>query len=179
MDMASAHRPKVFGIVGWKNSGKTTLIERLVREFVVRGLVVSTIKHAHHAFDIDVAGKDSHRHREAGAHEVLVASEARWALMREFRAEQEPRLDDLLVHLSPCDLLLVEGFKFDTHPKVEVLRALGNDGRIADKDKTFCAVATGDPGLAGAHPYLPLNNAAAIADFICRHCGLSGATDKT
>ncbi len=172
MDMASALRPKVFGIVGWKNSGKTTLIERLIREFTARRLVVSTIKHAHHVFDIDVPGKDSYRHREAGAHEVLVASGARWALMRELRAAPEPSLSELIERLAPCDLILVEGFKFDRHPKIEVLRSLGSEGRIADKDETICAIATDDPVLAGGHPHLALNDTGAIADFICRRCGL-------
>jgi molybdopterin-guanine dinucleotide biosynthesis protein MobB len=172
MDAASPQRPKVFGIVGWKNSGKTALIERLVSEFVARGLVVSTIKHAHHAFDIDVPGKDSHRHREAGAYEVLVASGSRWALMRELRGTAEPNLSELIGRLAPCDLILVEGFKFDRHPKIEVLRSLGSEGRIADKDQTVCAIAADDSPLAGGHPHLALNDTGAIADFICQYCAL-------
>ena len=174
--LQEARRSRVFGIVGWKNSGKTTLIERLIGEFVAKGFAVSTIKHAHHAFDIDVPGKDSYRHREAGAQEVLVASAERWALMHELRDAPEPSLTELLGHLAPCDLVLVEGFKFDAHPKIEVLRALGKNGRIADKDETVCAVATDDRTLAGPHPYLPLNDAAAIAEFICRRCDLVQAT---
>ncbi|MDE2135719.1 MAG: molybdopterin-guanine dinucleotide biosynthesis protein B [Alphaproteobacteria bacterium] len=175
-DTHNAYQPKVFGIVGWKDSGKTTLIERLIREFAVRGFVVSTIKHAHHAFDIDVLGKDSYRHREAGAQEVLVASGERWALMRELRSAPEPSLSDLVEHLAPCALVLVEGFKLDAHPKIEVLRALGDEGRIADKDETICAIAADDQALAGRHPYLPLNDAGAIADFICLHFGLARVT---
>jgi len=163
---------KVFGIVGWKNSGKTTLVEALIREFAARGLRVSTVKHAHHAFDIDVPGKDSYRHREAGAGEVLVASGRRWALMHELRDEDEPRLELLLARLSACDLVLVEGFKRDAHPKIEVLRALGPDGRIADTDKTVCAIATDDPAISGDNPALPLNDVRVIADFICARCGL-------
>ncbi len=175
-DTHDAYQPKVFGIVGWKDSGKTTLIERLIREFAVREFVVSTIKHAHHAFDIDILGKDSYRHREAGAQEVLVASGERWALMRELRSTPAPGLSDLVAHLAPCDLVLVEGFKLDAHPKIEVLRALGDEGRIADKDETICAVATDDPALARPHPFLPLNDASAIADFICLHFGLARVT---
>ena len=171
-----ARRPRVFGIVGWKNNGKTTLIERLIREFAAKGFAVSTIKHTHHTFDIDASGKDSYRHREAGAQEVLVASTERWALMHELRGAPEPSLPELLEHLAPCDLVLVEGFKFDAHPKIEVLRVLGVNGRIADKDETVCAVATDDRTLAGRHPYLPLNDAAAIAEFICRRCDLVQAT---
>jgi molybdopterin-guanine dinucleotide biosynthesis protein B len=173
MDTTSAHRPRAFGIVGWKNSGKTTLIEQLIREFATRGLVVSTVKHAHHAFDVDVPGKDSFKHREAGAHQVLVASSWRWALMHELRGAPEPSLSELVEHLAPCDLVLVEGFKFDAHPKLEVLRSLGDEGRIADKDETICAIATDDAALAGRHPHLPLNDASAISDFICRRCGLA------
>ena len=172
-------RPRVFGIVGWKNSGKTTLIERLVREFVAKGFRISTIKHTHHTFDIDAPGKDSYRHREAGAHEVLVASTQRWALMHELRGAPEPSFAELLAHLAPCDLVLVEGFKFDAHPKIEVLRALGSNGRIADKDETVCAIATDDPVLAGRHPALPLNDAAAIVEFICRRCDLVRAAGVT
>jgi len=168
--MMPPHR--IFGIVGWKNSGKTTLVEALVREFTARELRVSTIKHAHHAFDIDVPGKDSYRHREAGAGEVLVASRQRWALMHELRGEDEPRLEALLAQLSPCDLVLVEGFKRDAHPKIEVLRALGSDGRIADTDETVCAIATDSPALSGKHAALPLNDVGAIADFICARSGL-------
>ena len=164
---------KVFGIVGWKNSGKTTLVEALLGELSARGYRVSTIKHAHHAFDIDVPGKDSYRHREAGAGEVLVASGQRWALMHELRGGEEPRLEDLLRHLSPCDLVLVEGFKRDAHPKIEVLRTLGPDGRIADSDGMVCAIATENPAICGAHPALPLNDIGAIADFICVRAGLN------
>ena len=169
--MRTSH--KVFGITGWKNSGKTALVEALLCELTARGLRVSTIKHAHHAFDIDVPGKDSHRHREAGASEVLVASGRRWALMHELRDEAEPRLEELLARLSPCDLVLVEGFKRDSHPKIEVLRTLGPDGRIADSDGTVCAIVTDNPAIRGAHPALPLGDISAIADFICVRAGLN------
>ncbi|PKQ09887.1 MAG: molybdopterin-guanine dinucleotide biosynthesis protein B [Alphaproteobacteria bacterium HGW-Alphaproteobacteria-12] len=163
----------VFGIVGWKDSGKTTLVEALVYELSRRGFIVSTVKHAHHAFDIDTPGKDSYRHREAGAHEVLVVSRQRWALMHELRETAEPTLSDLLTQLAPCDLVLVEGYKRDEHPKIEVIRSLGPDGRIADTDPTIRAVATQDAALAGTHKRLALDDVAAIADFVCDQCRLT------
>jgi molybdopterin-guanine dinucleotide biosynthesis protein B len=159
----------ILGIVGWKNSGKTTLVEALVREMTARGLRISTVKHAHHAFDIDVPGKDSHRHREAGAHEVIVASGQRWALMHELREAPEPPLVELLAKLAPCDLVLVEGFKQGTHPKIEVARVKREEGLIADQDDTVIAIATDDVMLAGRHLALPLNDATAIVEFIHRH----------
>jgi molybdopterin-guanine dinucleotide biosynthesis protein B len=168
-------RPKnVFGITGWKNSGKTTLIVALVEEFTLRGLRISTIKHAHHAFDIDIPGKDSHRHRLAGASEVLVGSGARWALMHELRGAAAPCLDDLLARLSPCDLVLVEGFKGDSHPKLEVTRHNGPDPLIADTDVSVVAVATNHPDRVQGRTTFALNDIAGIADFICRVCGVAG-----
>lgn len=161
---------RVMGIVGWKNSGKTTLIEALVRELTARSLRVSTVKHAHHDFEIDTPGKDSHRHRTAGAHEVLVASSQRWALIHEARGTGEPPLADMLARLGPCDLVLVEGFKHEPHRKIEITRRA--DELLADSDPSICAVATDNPGLAGHHPCLPLNDAAAIADFVCETVGL-------
>lgn len=160
---------KILGIVGWKNSGKTTLIEALLREMETRGLRVSTVKHAHHAFDIDIPGKDSHRHREAGAHEVIVASARRWVLQHELRDVPEPPLADLVAKLAPCDLVLVEGFKRGSHDKIEVARLRCLEGLIADQDPGVIAVASDQPELAGRHRRLPLNDPAAIADFICRH----------
>ena len=159
---------KILGIVGWKNSGKTTLVEALVREMTARGLRVSTVKHAHHAFDVDVPGKDSHRHREAGAHEVIVASGQRWALMHELRGAPEPPVEELIAKLAPCDLVLVEGFKRGTHPKIEVARFEREEGLIADHDRSVLAVATDDIALAGCHHALPLNDVAAILEFIRR-----------
>lgn len=158
--------PAIIGIVGWRNSGKTTLVEKLVRELVARGLLVSTVKHAHHDFDIDHPGKDSYRHRAAGAHEVVVASAHRWALLHEHRGMPEPSLGDLLARLAPCDIVLVEGFKYGTHRKIEVRRAALCGPLLADQDKTVCAIATDDPTLAGRHRCLPLVDVGAIADFI-------------
>ncbi len=113
---------RIFGLAGWSGSGKTTLMTALIPEFVARGITVSTIKHAHHAFDVDQPGKDSWRHRQAGASEVMVVSERRWALMHELRGAPEPGLDELVPRMTPVDLLLVEGFKHHPHPKIEVYR---------------------------------------------------------
>ncbi len=163
---------KILGIVGWKNSGKTTLVEALVREMTARGLRISTVKHAHHAFDIDVPGKDSHRHREAGAHEVIAASGERWALMHELRGAPEPPLEELIAKLAPCDLVLVEGFKRGTHPKIEVARFTREEGLVADQDDAVIAVATDNSALAGRHLALPLNDAPAIVEFIRAHLAI-------
>jgi molybdopterin-guanine dinucleotide biosynthesis protein MobB len=157
----------VIGIVGWKNSGKTTLVEKLVRELVGRGLRVSTIKHAHHDFDIDHPGKDSYRHRAAGAQEVIAASAHRWALVHESRGAPEPSLAELLAKLAPCDLVVVEGFKHGPHAKIEVRRTGACGPFLAAEDDSVIAVATDDPALAHGHPSLPLDDAAVIADFVC------------
>ena len=159
--------PKVIGIVGWKNSGKTTLIESLLPEFTSRNLRVSTIKHAHHALDFDIPGKDSYRHRMSGAHETIVASSARWALIRELRDAPEPTLDELLDRLSPCHLVLVEGFKTHGHAKIEVFRDEAGLSCLADSDPSIIAVATHRMALAGHHHFLPLDDPSAIATFLC------------
>lgn len=157
---------KIFGITGWKNSGKTTLVAGLVREIGARGLRVSTIKHAHHAFDLDRPGKDSYLHREAGAQEVLIASHGRWALLHELRGAQEPALPELLKHMTPVDLVLVEGFKAEAHPKLEVRRA-GIDGPLlAETDPHIVAIATDDAIDAHGRPVFAPNDIAGIADFI-------------
>lgn len=156
---------KVFGITGWKNSGKTGLTERLVAEFTVRGFTVSTIKHAHHAFDVDHEGRDSYRHRQAGAQEVLVSSGARWAIMHELRGTPEPTLAELLGRLSPADLVLIEGYKREDHPKIECHRAAEGHNLRAGGDPTIRAVAADSP-LETEVPVLPLDDTAAIADFI-------------
>ena len=133
---------KIFGVTGWKNSGKTGLMERLITEFTKRGLTVSSIKHAHHSFDIDHPGRDSYRHRDAGAQQVLLASRNRWALMHELRDEDEPQLIDLLKKLSPVDLVLIEGYKRDRHPKIEAHRKETGQPLIAPDDDTVIAVAS-------------------------------------
>ena len=165
-------KQKVLGIVGWKNSGKTTLVEALIREMTGRGFRLSSVKHAHHAFDIDVPGKDSYRHRQAGAQEVLVVSGQRWALMHERTGQAQSSLEDLLAKLAPCDLVIVEGYKDGPHPKIEVARFFREEGLIADRDSLVMAVATDHPTVAGSHKTLPLNDVAAIADFVAAKLAL-------
>ncbi|MEM1235012.1 MAG: molybdopterin-guanine dinucleotide biosynthesis protein B [Pseudomonadota bacterium] len=156
---------KIYGIVGWKDAGKTSLMERLVAEFTARGLSVSTLKHAHHAFDIDQPGKDSYRHREAGAREVLVAGGARWALMSELRGEEEPPLTNLLARLTPVDLVLIEGWKRDPHPKIEAWRAETGHGLLAATEKTVRALAVKGE-VETALPCFDLDDTKALADFV-------------
>lgn len=162
---------KLYGVTGWKNAGKTGLMERLVTEITGRGFAVSTVKHAHHTFDVDHPGKDSHRHRVAGATEVLLASRNRFALMHELRDEDEPTLEMLLSKLMPVDLVLVEGYKRDRHPKVEAHRAETGNTLIAPGDPTIRAVASDTP-MALDRPVFDLNDTAAIADFILSEVGL-------
>ncbi|MFZ5835636.1 MAG: molybdopterin-guanine dinucleotide biosynthesis protein B [Pseudomonadota bacterium] len=157
---------KIFGIVGWKNSGKTTLVAALVREFSARGLSVSTVKHAHHAFDLDRPGKDSYLHRDAGAREVLIASHDRWALLHELRGAAEPPLSELLRHMSPVDLVLVEGFKHGGHPKLEVRRRDSAGGPLSESDPHIVAIATDDAISAEQQPVFALDDITGIADFI-------------
>ncbi|MGE0668656.1 MAG: molybdopterin-guanine dinucleotide biosynthesis protein B [Sphingomonadales bacterium] len=164
----------VIGIVGWKNSGKTTLVVELVRLLTARGLKVATIKHAHHDFDIDHPGKDSHRHREAGATDVIVASGARWAQVHELRGSPEPELGDLLPRISPgTDIVLVEGFKRDPHDKIEVVPH-DFDGRLLTLDDPHVIALASDAAAlpAVAVPVLARSDAAAVAGFILRHTGL-------
>lgn len=163
---------KVYGVTGWKNTGKTGLMERLVAEITARGFRVSTVKHAHHATDIDHPGRDSFRHRQAGASEVIVASPQRWALMHELRGDQEPPLEELLAHLSPVDLVLVEGYKRGPHPKVECHRAEAGRPLLAPENPTIRAVASDSQHPALSLPIFDLNNTAAIADFILKEVGL-------
>ncbi len=162
---------KIYGIVGWKNSGKTGLVERLVTEFTARGVSVSTVKHAHHSFDVDHPGRDSYRHRDAGAQEVLLASRQRVAIMHELRDAEEPVLADLLTRLSPVDLVLIEGYKRDGHPKVEAHRAATGQPLIADK--TIRAFASDEALPDETRPVFDLDDTSAIADFIANDLGLA------
>jgi len=162
---------RLFGVIGWKNSGKTGLVERLVSEIAARGISVSTIKHAHQSFDIDRPGTDSDRHRQAGAREVLLSSRRRFALIHELRDEDELPLARLLEKLAPVDLVLVEGYKRDTHPKIEVHRAATGQPLIAPGDPTVRAVAS-DTALDLDRPVFDLNDTRAIADFVLRQTGL-------
>jgi len=167
---------RLYGVTGWKNSGKTTLVERLVAEIGARGFTVSTLKHAHHDFDMDRPGKDSHRHRMAGARQTLVASQARWALMTELGAAPEPPLAALVARLDPVDLVLVEGWKRDAHPKIETRRGAAAGDPIAAADATVEAVATDAPATLAPGPGLPvfaLDDVAGIADFILARVGLA------
>lgn len=162
---------RIYGIVGYKNAGKTGLMERLVTEISARGFTVSTLKHAHHVFDVDQPGKDSHRHRTAGAHQVLLSSRKRWALMTELRGHDEPPLADLLARLDPVDLVLVEGYKRDTHPKVEAYRSETGNPILAHSDPTVRAMAS-DTAIDLDRPVFDLNDTKAIADFILAEVGL-------
>jgi molybdopterin-guanine dinucleotide biosynthesis protein MobB len=163
---------KVYGIVGWKNSGKTTLVERLVTEITGRGFSVSTVKHAHHTFDVDHEGKDSFRHRAAGAREVLLASRNRWALMHEIRDDAEPSLSAFLEKLSPVDLVLIEGYKRDGHAKVEAHRAETKQGLLTKEDPTVTAVAANYVVEGLSVPQFDLNDVIAIASYILKEVGL-------
>jgi len=163
---------KTFGFAGYSGSGKTTLIEQLIPRFVARGLRVSLIKHAHHAFDVDQPGKDSYRHRHAGASEVLVTSSRRWVLMHELRGEVEPSFDAQLRQLGPCDLLLVEGFKHAPIPKLEVWRSATGEGLLHPNDPHIVAVAS-DAKLDTRLPWLDLNDVDGISGFIRNHLALA------
>lgn len=162
---------KVYGVIGWKNSGKTSLMERLVADITARGFSVSTVKHVHHTVDLDQPGKDTFRHRQAGAREVVLASKDRFALMVEHRGP-EPDLSAVLARLAPVDLVLVEGYKRDSHQKLEVWRSETGQDMIQPGDPLIRAVATDAPGLSLTVPVLDLNDTAAIADFILAETGL-------
>jgi len=162
---------KVFGFAGYSGSGKTTLIEQLIPRFVMDGLRVSLIKHAHHGFDLDRPGKDSYRHREAGATEVFLVSSQRWVLMHELRGQPEPSLDQQLAHLSPCDLVLVEGFKSTAIPKMEVHRQANGKPLIYPENPNIVALAS-DVRPELPLPWMNLDDVDGIAEFILRHQGL-------
>ena len=158
---------KVFGFAGWSGSGKTTLIEALIPRLNAHGLRVSLIKHAHHDFDVDQPGKDSYRHRHAGAKEVMVSSAVRWALMGELRGDPEPSLAELIGRMSPCDLLLVEGFKRDALPKLEIFRKANGKPRLHLDDPHIIAVAADVP-LETHLPQFDLNDYDGISAFILK-----------
>ncbi|TPN57412.1 MULTISPECIES: molybdopterin-guanine dinucleotide biosynthesis protein B [unclassified Mesorhizobium] len=163
----------IFGITGWKNSGKTTLTEKLVAELVRRGWKVSTVKHAHHDFDIDKPGTDSFRHRQAGATEVAIVSGNRWALMHELRGEDEPPLDGILSRLAPCDIVLVEGYKRESHRKIETRRLEAKDRTPLSADDPNIVAVAADFAIADKSlPAFDLDDVESIADFIERTTGL-------
>lgn len=169
---------KLYGVTGWKNSGKTGLMERLVGEITGRGFSVSTVKHAHHATDIDHPGRDSFRHREAGAQEVVLSSPRRWAIMHELRGAEEPALADLLTRLSPVDLILVEGYKRAPHPKIEAHRAETGKGLLAVENFSIRAIASDSGEKVRDLPTFDLDDTAAIADFILSEVGLFGPAGR-
>ncbi len=160
---------RIIGLAGWSGSGKTTLLAKVIPRIVARGLKVSTVKHAHHSFDMDRPGKDSHSHRMAGATEVLVGSANRWAVVHELRGEAEPTLSALLRKASPVDLVLVEGYKGESHPKLEVYRAANGKPMLHPGDPAIVAVASDTP-LSGVRiPVLDLNDIEGITDILLRH----------
>jgi molybdopterin-guanine dinucleotide biosynthesis protein B len=162
---------KVFGFAGYSGSGKTTLIEQLIPRLALAGLRVSLLKHAHHGFDIDRPGKDSYRHREAGASEVLVTSDLRWVLMHESRGEREPTLTEQLKRFSACDLILVEGYKHEAIPKLEIYRQANDRPLLYPEDRNIVAIAA-DTAVKAPLPVLDLNDYDAIADFVIRYMEL-------
>ncbi len=163
---------EIFGLAGWSGSGKTTLMVGLLPELVGRGLTVSTMKHAHHDFDVDRPGKDSYEHRAAGAREVMVTSARRWALMHEFNGAPEPPMDELIARMTPVDLLLIEGFKAHEHDKLEVFRReVGKPLLCLDDARVVAVASDGEVPEAGV-PVIALNDVAAIAKFVVDHCGL-------
>lgn len=163
---------KVYGVIGWQNSGKTTLMEQLVAQITARGVTVSTVKHVHHNVDLDQPGKDSWRHRQAGAHEVVLASAQRFAILHEHRGP-EPALTEVLARLAPVDLVLVEGYKRDSHPKIEVWRDGVADRPMIQPDDPLVRAVASDAALTGLTvPLLPLNDPAVVADFILAELGL-------
>ncbi len=164
---------KIIGLAGWSGSGKTTLMQRILPEIIGRGFTVSTMKHAHHRFDIDQPGKDSYVHRAAGATEVLVASANRWALMHEHRGTAEPNAAELIGHMSPVDILIVEGFKREPHDKIEVYRRVNGKPLLHPEDPRIVAVAS-DAALPDCPlPVLAIDDVGAIVDFVLAHCGLA------
>jgi molybdopterin-guanine dinucleotide biosynthesis adapter protein len=160
---------RIIGLAGWSGSGKTTLLTKVIPCIIARGLRVSTLKHAHHDFDIDQPGKDSHSHRVAGATEVLIGSKRRWALVHELRGAAEPRLNTLLQKLSPVDLVLIEGYKREPHPKLEVYRAANGKPLLHPDDSSIVAIASDVPLPARQIPLVDLDDVERIADILIRH----------
>jgi molybdopterin-guanine dinucleotide biosynthesis adapter protein len=157
---------RVIGLAGWSGSGKTTLLTKLLPALIARGRTVSTVKHAHHNFDVDQPGKDSHTHRLSGAHEVLISSARRWALMHELRGETEPSLAELLPHLSPVDLVIVEGFKTSSHTKLEVYREAVGKPLLYPNDPNIVALVSDRWPPSLRLPFADINQLEAIADLV-------------
>ncbi len=168
---------QVFGIVGWKNNGKTTLVAKLIANLVERGYKVSSVKHAHHNVDLEVPGTDSFRHRAAGSHETMLATGHRWALMHEYRGTEESKLDELLTHFSACDIVIVEGYKQGQHPKIEVVRKRNERGLLVDLVPNITAIATDLDDLQADITRLDINNIDLVADFVLQTTGLLNKVD--
>ncbi len=166
---------RIIGLAGWSGSGKTTLLIKVIPRLTARGLKVSTVKHAHHGFDVDQPGKDSHSHRQAGATEVLVGSGTRWALVHELRGAPEPALQDLLAKLSPVDLVIVEGYKRERHPKLEVHRSAVGKPLLQPEDPGIVAIASDQPLPRATVPVVSLDDVEAITDILLRHAAPYGA----
>lgn len=164
---------KCFGIAGWKDSGKTTLVAKLVQELTSRGLTISTIKHAHHRFDLDQPGTDSHKHREAGANEVVLVSGKRWAIQHELRAQDEPAFDEILTKLSPCDLVIVEGYKAEPIPKLEIIGPQNKDKPLWPGNANVVALACDHDIPECGYPQFKRDEIVEIADFILNFHGIS------
>lgn len=166
------HAHRVIGVAGFKNAGKTTLVERLVADLTARGYRISTVKHAHHSFDIDHEGRDSFRHRKAGAAQVAVVSRSRWAIVHELRSDPEPSLGEILERLGPCDLVIVEGYKRDGHDKIEVRNLMLDHPALAGDDPTVIAIAANGPLPDAPVPVFDRDDVKQLADFIVRHARL-------
>jgi molybdopterin-guanine dinucleotide biosynthesis protein B len=159
---------RIIGLAGWSGSGKTTLLAKVIPRLTARGLTVSTLKHAHHAFDIDQPGKDSHTHRMAGATEVLIGSANRWALMHELRGAAEPKLNELLARLTPVDLVIVEGYKWEWHPKLEVYRIANGKPLLQPDDPLIVAIAS-DQSVTATVPVIALDDVEAVIGIMLAH----------
>jgi molybdopterin-guanine dinucleotide biosynthesis protein B len=164
---------KIFGIAGFKNAGKTTLIVELIGVLRQRDLRIGTIKHAHHEFDIDHPGKDSYQHRQAGAEEVLVASSRRWAHIKELDQVDEPPLSELLQHLGDLDIVLIEGYKHGSHPKLELRRDANDAPELAGQDASICAIVSDSVISNALVPVFLRKDITGIADFVCQHAALA------
>jgi molybdopterin-guanine dinucleotide biosynthesis protein B len=169
---------RVIGLAGWSGAGKTTLLVKAIPRLVARGLRVSTLKHAHHSFDVDQPGKDSFEHRTAGATEVLVGAASRWALVHELRNEDEPNLQALLRHLSPVDLVVIEGYKRAPHPKIEVHRAAVGKPLLHPDDPNIMAIAADGPLPGAKVPVIPLDDVEAVVDAMLVHAAPAAAVTE-
>jgi molybdopterin-guanine dinucleotide biosynthesis protein B len=169
---------RVIGLAGWSGAGKTTLLVKAIPRLVARGFRVSTLKHAHHSFDVDQPGKDSFEHRAAGATEVLVGAASRWALVHELRNEDEPNLQALLRHLSPVDLVVIEGYKRAPHPKIEVHRAAVGKPLLHPDDPNIMAIAADGPLPGAKVPVIPLDDVEAVVDAMLVHAAPAAAVTE-